>query len=528
MVAPASLIESVRAWMAVDPDPDTRAELESLLAADDTAALAERFDGRLQFGTAGLRGAIGAGPMRMNRVTVRRAAWGLVRYLLDTVPGAADTGIVIGYDARTNSDVFARDTAAVAAELGMRSVLIGGVVPTPVLAFQVSELGAAAGVMVTASHNPPQDNGYKVYLPDGSQIISPHDTEISARIDRAPADVPVAADDDALISVMTVADARRPYLAQLPAGTAGVTVAYTPLHGVGGEVLMEGFAHAGLPTPYVVAEQFAPDRHFPTVAFPNPEEPGAMDLVMQLAADHGAGLALANDPDADRLAAAIPTPDGGWRRLGGDELGWLLADHVLRTTSGDDRLVVTTVVSSSLLGKMAAAHGVQYAETFTGFKWIAATIRQYPNARPVFAYEQSLGYLVSPRPLDKDGISAAVVMASLAADAAAKGETLQGRLDALAERYGRHVIVDHSVAMAPAAGKAAVAAVRDSAPTTLGGHPVTDVVWFDEAGLLRIECGAAGRVQLRPSGTEPKVKIYAEGVDTDPTALLEAAVALIA
>ena len=250
-----------------------------------------------------------------------------------------------------------------------------------------------------------------------------------------------------------------------------------------------------------------------------------MDLLLELAAAVDADIAFANDPDADRLGAAIPTPEGGWRRLGGDELGWLLADHILSTTSGDDRLVITTLVSSTLLGEMAATHGVHYAETFTGFKWIARTVLDHPDRRFVFGYEQALGYLVAARPLDKDGISAAVMMAEVAATAKAAGETLQHRLDVTADRYGRHVTREHSIKMDPAIGATAVSVMQATPPTELAGHPVTDVTWFEEAGLLRLQCGPAARVQVRPSGTEPKVKVYAEAVDADPTPLIDALVA---
>lgn len=513
------------AWRAVDPDPETAAELDELLAADDEPALEERFAGRLEFGTAGLRGALGAGPMRMNRVVVRRAAWGLVSYLLGTDEHAAQRGVLIGFDARRNSDVFAADTARVAAALGVKAMLLPRPMPTPVLAFGITELGAAAGVMVTASHNPPQDNGYKVYLGDGAQIVPPHDVGISAQIDRAPEDVPVAPADDPLITTLgdEVLDS---YLAAVRTATVtDVRVAYTPMHGVGGAVLRAAFERAGLPPPAVVEAQFAPDPTFPTVSFPNPEEPGAMDLLLEVAVDTNADIALANDPDADRLGAAIPTPDGGWRRLGGDEIGWLLGDHLLSTTSGDDRLVVTTLVSSTLLGKMADAHGVHYAETFTGFKWIARTVLDHPEWRFIFGYEQALGYLVAPRPLDKDGISAAVLMAEVAAAAKADGVTLQQRLDAIAQRFGRHITREHSIRMEPADAAAAVAALQADPPTELAGSPVTDVVWFADAGLLRLQCGPNARAQVRPSGTEPKVKLYAEAVDEDPAPLIDALVA---
>lgn len=536
---PADLLERVEDWQRVDPDPETREELGGLIATGDVAGLLDRFSGRLQFGTAGLRGAIGAGPNRMNRVIVRRAAWGLLSYLLDTVPGVAGAGVVIGFDARKNSDVFAADTAAVAAALGIRAMLLPALLPTPILAFATTEFHAGAGVMVTASHNPPADNGYKVYLGDGAQIVPPHDAAISEWIDRAPDDVPVAPLEHPLIEHMDDSIVGR-YLATIQtAPPVDLTIAYTPLHGVGGATLRDAFVHAGIRAPVVVAEQFVPDGTFPTVSFPNPEEPGAMDLLLALAAEIGADIAIANDPDADRFAAAIPTPDGGWRRLGGDEIGWLFADYILRTTSGDDRLVITTVVSSTLLAKMAATHGVRYAETFTGFKWIARTILDHPESRFVLGYEQALGYLVAPRPLDKDGISAAVMFARIAQSAKDAGETLQQRLDGFARQYGMHVLGERSLRMTPALGASLVADLRADPPTMIGDARVTAVQWIEEAGLLRFQLGNNARVQIRPSGTEPKVKLYAEvigepgsagadGPTPDPTPLLESLAALLA
>ena len=307
----------------------------------------------------------------------------------------------------------------------------------------------------------------------------------------------------------------------------GVPVAYTALHGVGGATLLAAFERVGLQRPAVVAEQQQPDGSFPTVSFPNPEEPGAMDLLMALASSTGASIALANDPDADRLGAAIPTTDGGWRRLGGDEIGWLLADHILTSTSGADRLVVTTLVSSSLLSRMAATHGVTCLETYTGFKWIGHTVLEHPELRFVFGYEQALGYLVTQQPLDKDGITAAVLLAEVAAVAAADGVTLQDRLDAIAAQFGRHITAERSVRMSPEEGHAAVERLRAAPPTVIGGRDVTDVRWYDEAGLLRLQLGDAMRLQVRPSGTEPKVKLYGEGIDTDPNALLDELASLL-
>jgi phosphomannomutase len=522
---------AVDRWIAAEPDADIRDELVALRDGP-VDALVERFDGRLTFGTAGLRAEVGAGPRRMNRLVVRQAAAGLAAYVLAIDERARARGVVIGYDARRKSDVFALDTARVVAAHGIRALLLPGPLPTPVVAWALTELDAAAAVVVTASHNPPRDNGYKVYLGDGAQIVPPHDSAISAEIERIDATaVELAAEGDALIERLDHAVVDR-YVAAAPAvrrrpDAVGVPVAYTPMHGVGGRIVLAAFGAAGFPAPFVVSSQFDPDPTFPTVSFPNPEEPGAMDLVIALASVQGAAIAIANDPDADRVGAAIPQRDGSWRRLGGDELGWLLADHILRHTDGDDRLVVTTLVSSSLLSRMAEDHGVHFAETFTGFKWIGRTILEHADLRFVFGYEQALGYLVAPRPLDKDGITAAVLLAEVAAVAAAEGTTLQARLDGISARYGRHVIADRSIGMEPAVATARVRALLEDPPSSLGGAAVVEVTSFPEADLLRLALEGGVRVQVRPSGTEPKVKLYGEAIDTDPTPYLDALAPLL-
>lgn len=518
-------------WLESEPDSDMRDELAALLHGPDDV-LAERFDGRLEFGTAGLRAAVGAGPLRMNRLVVRQAAAGLADYLLQTQQDAEQRGVIIGHDARRKSDLFAIDTARVLAARGIRSMLFPYYVPTPVLAWNIVGVNAAAGVVVTASHNPPADNGYKVYLGTGSQIVSPVDSEISARIEKVDAcDVVLSMEDDPLIEWLDDSHVQG-YLEAAPGvrlrpEVAAVPVAYSAMHGVGGDTLVAAFDRAGLGTPFCVPEQQDPDPTFPTVSFPNPEEPGAMDLLLAKAVECDAAIALCNDPDADRLGAAIPTPDGGWRRLQGDEIGWLLADHILRHTTGDDRLVVTTLVSSSLLKEMAAHHGVHFAETYTGFKWIGHTVLSKPDLRFLFGYEQALGYLVANRPLDKDGITAAVLMAEVAAVAAAEGVTLQQRLDSIAAEYGKHILADLSVRMPPVEGLAAVERMRANPPSAVGDRSVTDVEWFAEAGLLRLQLGPELRLQLRPSGTEPKVKLYGEGIGVDPAPLLEALASLL-
>ena len=522
---------AARRWLAAEPDADIREELQALIDGDP-AALGGRFSGILTFGTAGLRAAVGPGPLRMNRLVVRQAAAGLAAYLRSSDPRAAERGVVIGYDVRRKSDVFAQDTARVMAAAGVRVMLLPDPLPTPVLAWSITELDATAGVMVTASHNPPTDNGYKVYLGDGAQIVPPHDAAIADQIALVdPIDVPLADADDGLITMLddgvtaaylaSIADVRvRP-------DVPGVRVAYTPLHGVGGDTACTAFELAGFDRPAVVDEQFEPDGTFPTVSFPNPEEPGAMDLLLALADASGADLAIANDPDADRLGAAIPQPDGSWRRLGGDEIGWLLADHILANTTGDDRLVITTLVSSSLLGALAKSYGVHVKETYTGFKWIARTILDHPDLRFVFGYEQALGYLVAPRPLDKDGISAALMLTEVASVAAAEGTTMQQRLDEIAARFGRHVTIDKAVRMDPVAAARAVERLQAQPPKEIGGAAVIDVVAFPEADLLRFELAGGVRVQVRPSGTEPKVKIYGEAVDADPIPYVDALISLI-
>lgn len=524
------VVARAKAWFAAEPDDDIRAELTALINTAGTE-LEARFDGRLQFGTAGLRAAIGAGPQRMNRLVVRQAAAGLARYVLEQWPDAAQRGIIIGFDARHKSSDFAIDTARVVAAAGIRALLLPSALPTPVLAWNITEYGAIAGVMVTASHNPPADNGYKVYLADGAQIVPPHDAGIARCIDGVdPCTVPIADADHHLIERLDASGEER-YLQSVPGvrlcpQIPGVGVAYTAMHGVGGATALQAFARSGLPVPSVVAAQQQPDPDFPTVAFPNPEEPGAMDLLVAEARASGALLALANDPDADRLGAAIPTPDGGWRRLTGDELGWLLADHILGHTTGDDRLVVTTLVSSSLLSRMATAHGVHFEETFTGFKWIGRTVLNHPDLRFVFGYEQALGYLVAQQPMDKDGITAAVLMAEVAALAAFDGVSLQDRLDAIALRYGHHITAEQSVRLDPAIAAQRVIALRDAPPAEVGGLSVTGVEWFDEAGLLRVWLGDI-RLQVRPSGTEPKVKLYGEAIGRDPAPYLATLAALL-
>ncbi|GAA3658767.1 phospho-sugar mutase [Nocardioides ginsengisoli] len=516
------LLTRARGWLVEDPDEQTRAELAALIKAaesDDAEAaadLADRFRGTLEFGTAGLRGALGAGSNRMNRVVVIRAAAGLAAYLLaqGTTPG---TPVVIGYDARHNSDVFAHDTAQVMAGAGLKPLLLPRPLPTPLLAFAIRELGCAAGIMVTASHNPPQDNGYKVYLGDGSQIVPPADSEIAACIaavgslDSVP--MPALESTGGRVLDDSIVDAYLDTVASVAGdGPRDLSIVYTPLHGVGGGVLPTVLENAGFTAPQVVTEQEQPDPDFPTVAFPNPEEPGAIDRAVALAERVGADLVVANDPDADRCAVAVPGVDG-WRMLRGDEVGALLADHLLRL--GRDGVYATSIVSSSLLGTMARAAGQPYAETLTGFKWIG----RLPDL--AFGYEEALGYCVDPHHVaDKDGVSAALMLCEVAASAKAAGRTLLDLLDDIAVTHGLHATDQLSVRVTDLAEiGAAMNRLRDTPPATLGGSAVTaaDDLSTGSPDLpptdgLRYRTADGSRVVVRPSGTEPKLKCYLEVV----------------
>ncbi|MER5944411.1 phospho-sugar mutase [Streptomyces sp. NPDC001928] len=506
------LLARSRAWLAEDPDPETRDELAKLIDTGDVEELAARFSGTLQFGTAGLRGELGAGPMRMNRTVVIRAAAGLAAYLKKQ--GHTDGLVVIGYDARHKSEDFARDTAAVMTGAGLRAAVLPRPLPTPVLAYAIRHLGAAAGVEVTASHNPPRDNGYKVYLGDGSQIVPPADADIAAEIDAVPSlhDVPrpesgwETLDDSVLDAYLARTDA------VLAAGSARTArTVYTAMHGVGKDVLLAAFARAGFPTPALVAEQAEPDPDFPTVAFPNPEEPGAMDLAFAKARETSPDLIIANDPDADRCAVAVP--DGAdWRMLRGDEVGSLLAAHLVGR--GAQGTFAESIVSSSLLGRIAEKAGLPYEETLTGFKWIA----RVDGLR--YGYEEALGYCVDPEGVrDKDGITAALLITELASVLKAEGRTLLDLLDDLAVEHGLHATDQLSVRVQDLSVIAdAMRQLREQPPTELAGLAITraeDLTRGTDTlpptdGLRYTLEGA--RVIVRPSGTEPKLKCYLEVV----------------
>jgi phosphomannomutase len=510
-----ALRDAAMRWIADDPDPTTRTELQQVLAAamvgtvgavDD---LADRMSGMLRFGTAGLRGPVRAGPAGMNVAVVRRATAGLAAWLraggAEAVPrGDGHDTVVVGRDARHGSDAFAAAAAEVLAGAGFTVRVLPAPLPTPVLAFAVRELGAVAGVQVTASHNPRADNGYKVYLADGAQLAPASGTEIEAAIATTPAAVAIAT--AATATEADVTDAYLERVARLPRGTARtLRVALTPLHGVGGAIAVHALHRAGFTDVHVVPTQAAPDPDFPTVTFPNPEEPGAVDALLGLAAEVDADLAIALDPDADRCALAVPTP-GGWWMLTGDETGVLLGDHLLRSGGYTDPLVATTVVSSSMLRAVAAAYGVRYAETLTGFKWI---VRGGPGL--VYGYEEALGYCVDPDAVrDKDGIAAAVLACDLAASLKAAARDLPGRLEELAVAHGVHLTEGVSLRMEPTARDAAAARLQAAPPEGWTSElPAPDVLVLRRAGE---------RLVVRPSGTEPKLKAYLEVVEPVPDA----------
>ncbi|MBK8868104.1 MAG: phospho-sugar mutase [Actinomycetales bacterium] len=526
----AALLAQARAWVHDDPDPVTRDELTAVIEAvgagsgEALADLADRFVGMLEFGTAGLRGAIDAGPNRMNRAVVIRAAAGLTAYLKHDLPtelgGPKATPIVvIGFDARHRSADFARDTAAVVTAAGGLALLLPHVLPTPVLAFAIRHLGADAGVMVTASHNPPQDNGYKVYLGDGSQIVPPADAQIAARIAEVTsvADVPRADSGWQTVSEKLVADYLVAVAAIIDAASPrDVAVVHTSLHGVGNDTLVAAFARAGFPAPHVVESQAQPDPDFPTVAFPNPEEAGAIDAALALAAEVEPDVVIANDPDADRCAVAVRDRHTGWRMLRGDEVGVLLGAHILARGVPAGSVFANSIVSSRMLAAIARAHGVAHEETLTGFKWIA----RVPGL--AYGYEEALGYCVAPSVVrDKDGVSAALLIAELVGLLKARGATLLDLLDELAVAHGVHATDAFSVRVSDLAlMPALMARLRAERPSSVAGIGVTriDDLAEGDGGLpptdgLRYFLADGSRSIVRPSGTEPKVKVYLEAIE---------------
>ncbi|MHC5795203.1 phospho-sugar mutase [Lacisediminihabitans sp. FW035] len=528
-----SVIDAARAWRDQDPDDETRAELDALLAsagagvADALAQLHDRFDTRLEFGTAGLRGRIEAGSNRMNRVLVAQAAAGFARFL--TARGGTPS-IVIGYDGRKNSQVFATDTAELMAGAGVRAVLLPRLLPTPVLAFAVRELDVSAGVMVTASHNPPADNGYKVYLGDsdeGSQIVPPLDGEIAAHILEVAAsqsvlELPRSTDYELADERVIDEYVRRTAALAGHPGTPPRFV-YTAMHGVGWETAHRVFVEAGFGAPTVVAAQIEPDAAFPTVAFPNPEEPGAMDLAFDTAITADAELVIANDPDADRLAIGIPDVDGEWHRLSGNQvgalLGWRAAERL--AAAGTPGTLAASIVSSPALAEIARQYGLTYVDTLTGFKWVS----RVPGLS--YGFEEALGYLVDPGKVrDKDGISAAVEFLGLVADLKHAGRTVTDHLTDFAERFGAFASAQVSIRVTDLADiPRLMAALRQTPPDRIGSTAVSRVDDFSAgfAGLpasdiLRYQLDDGSRVIVRPSGTEPKVKVYIDASSVEGTA----------
>jgi phosphomannomutase len=534
MSASEDLSRRVAAWIDGDPDPAARAELQGALGEDALEELVDRFRGQLEFGTAGLRGVVGAGPNRMNRAVVIRTTRGLADFLLATVPDAAARGVVVGFDARHDSLTFAQDVCGVFAAAGLAVRWFPTPQPTPLVAYAQKAMDAAAAVVITASHNPPEYNGYKVYVEGAAQIVPPADAAIATAIDAVgPANEVPRVDPlgSELVAPVDAVFVER-YLDELAAARPSVegpdlTIVYTPLHGVGAHLVERALAQGGYHDVHVVASQAEPDGDFPTVAFPNPEEPGAMDAALELAAERSAHLVLANDPDADRLAVAVPDGDGGYRALTGNQIGILLADHLLSGRQVERPLVVSSIVSTPMIHDVAAAHGARSEVTLTGFKWICAAARELERSEGttfVYGFEEALGSSVGTVVRDKDGIGAAVAFADLARGLAARGATI---LDRLAELYRQHGLwVSHQLAITlpGAAGQqriaAAMAALDRSVPDELAGHPVTSSidyrrgaelrpVWLATHDLVAMQL-ADGRVMIRPSGTEPKCKIYVD------------------
>jgi phosphomannomutase len=534
----AGLVRAARAWIEGDPDPETVRELSELVSSGDTAALRERFL-PLAFGTAGLRGVVGAGPGRMNRAVVRRTTRAVAEHLLARDPDARKLPVVVGFDARVSSALFADEVVGVLAAAGLPVRYFAEPVPTPLVAYAERALSGSAAVVVTASHNPPEYNGYKLYAASGVQIVPPADLDIERRIREMPPARAIRVAEGAMRGAHPEA---RPvpdsiverYFSDLavlrttaPADRS-VRIVYTALHGVGARFTTRALREAGFSSVTVVPEQVEPDGRFPTVRFPNPEDPRALELALRLAAERDADLVLANDPDADRLAVAVRTPAGRFVVLSGNQVGVLLADFVLEHEVFPRPLVVSTVVSTPMTRAIAKARGARFEETLTGFKWIwnaAMELEESERVRFVFGFEEAIGYSVGRAVRDKDGISAALVFAELAAHCRARGESVLERLASLYERHGVWASAERSVERSGVAGASEIERAVDGLsrvpPNELGGHPVCEVVdyrrgaerrpaWLPAAPLVALDLGPSGRVLVRPSGTEPKLKIYVD------------------
>ncbi|MGH8912552.1 MAG: phospho-sugar mutase [Acidimicrobiia bacterium] len=531
-------------WIAGDPDETTRTELAALLADGDWEALGERMDGVLEFGTAGIRGAVEAGSNRMNRAVVIRTTAGLSNFLLANRSGS----VVVGFDGRTSSRQFAEDTVAVLTAAGHPVSFFPEPVPTPLVAFNARRLGSAAAVVVTASHNPPADNGYKVYDSNGAQIIPPVDSQIAAAIAAVGAAADVPRSEGSMATTATEIDPDEVYQAyraeveEVRTRHTGsdIAIAYTPIHGVGWRTLDRLFRDADYKRVRVVESQRDPDGRFPTVSFPNPEEPGAMDLVTALGDRIDADLVIANDPDADRLAVALPEEDGTWRPLTGNQVGVLVADWLLEHWESETRpIVINSIVSSPMLAAVAEAYGARFEQTLTGFKWIANAAMDLEAAgegRFCCGYEEALGYSVGRIVRDKDGMSAALVFADMAATLLDAGSDVKERLDDLYRRVGFWVSTQLSLVRPGSEGLAeiddAMAGLADEVPESLNGLKVTAATdygegaeerprWLAATPLVALDLSGGGRVLVRPSGTEPKLKIYVDlpgDIGSDPVA----------
>ncbi len=534
------MMEKVTQWLQRDPDPRTREELQYLIDEKMIDELESRFSSRLEFGTAGLRGKVGCGPNRMNRLVIQETAAGLGHYLIAQITDARQRGVVIGYDGRPDSKQFAHDTASVLTALGIKVYLTYQVAATPIVAFGVKHFNAAAAVVVTASHNPPEYNGFKVYWENGAQIIPPHDSGIAEQIDIAatkplPLESLAQAEKDQKLVWLTddyyqtyrQAISGNPLLQNHHQPNA-IRIAYTAMHGVGAQMAETLLKDAGFEQVHSVTEQREPDGTFPTVNFPNPEEAGAMDMVMALAESVDAHIACANDPDADRFAVAVKKPQGGYQMLTGDQVGALFGDYLLSNTDASKQLVGNTIVSSTLLSKIAKAAGAEYYQTLTGFKWLTnvAMQKQTSDHQFLFAYEEALGYTVGNKVWDKDGLSALVAFAQLTAELQSQGKTIWDQLESLYRQHGMHINAQRSIALSPDTPPVGDA-LRANPPKMIAGRRVeiiddlklslrtyangeTQAINLPSSDVLTYQLERGARVIVRPSGTEPKLKCYYE------------------
>ncbi|MEZ9839003.1 phospho-sugar mutase [Vibrio sp. 10N.261.52.C11] len=529
-------------WLARDPDPRTREELQHLIDEGMHDELEDRFTQRLEFGTAGLRGKVGCGPNRMNRLVIQETATGLGHYLIEHVANATIRGVVVGYDGRLDSKQFAIDTASVLTALGIKVYLTSNVAATPIVAFGIEHFNAAAAVVVTASHNPPEYNGFKVYWENGAQIIPPHDAGIAAEIDIASTKpLPLMSLSDAetqgklvwltegYYQTYRAAINQSPYVSD-EIESANTTITYTAMHGVGAQMAEDLLHDSGFHKVFSVAEQREPDGNFPTVNFPNPEEKGAMDLVVNLAKSVDADIACANDPDADRFAVAVRTDDGSYKMLTGDQVGVLFAHYLLSKPHTKNQLVGNSIVSSTLLEKVAQSHGATYFQTLTGFKWLANIGMQLEDDQNefLFAYEEALGYTIGTQVRDKDGLSAIVVFAQLVEELKSQGRTVWDLLAQISLEHGVHTNAQRSIALDPdspsigsklrsaqpkAINGVAISVIEDlqsSLRFVIGGN--TEAINLPASDVLIYHLEDGSRIIVRPSGTEPKVKIYYETV----------------